>query len=207
MTIDEVIIAFDKGLRTLAAEAPSVRPSPAAGVEDRFLADDEKRLSIGLMRVNHIGEVCAQALYQGQSLTCRTPYLRLALQEAASEETEHLAWTAQRIRELGGGTSLLAPAFYIGALGLGALAGQLGDRWNLGFLAETERQVEVHLAGHLARLPVSDVKSRAIVHQMRVDEIQHAEMAVRLGAADLPRYAKMAMKLAARVMTTTVPHI
>ena len=165
--------------------------------------EDQRRHVVGLMRVNHCGEICAQALYQGQALTSRDPAVREALRSAADEETEHLAWTERRIAELGGRKSLFNPAWYVGSLTLGLLAGALGDKWSLGFLAETERQVEVHLDGHLLSLPEDDLRSRAIVDQMRLDEIQHAETAVRYGAAELPGLAKAAMKLMAKVMTGT----
>jgi ubiquinone biosynthesis monooxygenase Coq7 len=155
------------------------------------------------MRVNHCGEICAQALYQGQALTSRDPEIREALRSAASEETEHLAWTEQRIAELGGRKSVLNPLLYLGSLSLGVFAGILGDRWNLGFLAETERQVEAHLNSHLSKLPERDQKSRMIVDQMRQDEIGHADTAVRLGAAELPFMAKQAMKLSAKFMTSS----
>jgi ubiquinone biosynthesis monooxygenase Coq7 len=155
------------------------------------------------MRVNHCGEICAQALYQGQALTSRDPAVREALRGAADEETEHLAWTERRIAELGGRKSVLNPLWYAGSLTLGLVAGALGDKWNLGFLAETERQVEAHLDGHLLSLPEDDLRSRAIVDQMRQDEIQHAETAVRYGAAELPGLVKTAMKAMARVMTGT----
>ncbi len=156
---------------------------------------------VGLMRINHCGEICAQALYQGQALTSRDPAVRDALRVAADEETEHLAWTEQRIAELGGRKSLLNPLWYAGSLSLGVFAGLLGDQWNLGFLAETERQVEAHLDSHLSMLPAQDGRSRAIVYQMRLDEIQHAEMAIHHGAAELPAPAKLAMKLMSKVMT------
>jgi ubiquinone biosynthesis monooxygenase Coq7 len=155
------------------------------------------------MRVNHTGEICAQALYQGQALTARNATARAALEQAAAEETDHLAWTAQRIEELGGRASLLNPLWYAGSFALGAAAGFLGDKWNLGFLAETERQVEGHLEGHLDRLPAQDEKSRAIVNEMKVDEARHARTAVDHGAAELPEPVKLAMKLGSRVMTRT----
>jgi 3-demethoxyubiquinol 3-hydroxylase len=201
ISLDRVIVEFDRALRTVAAPARSVRPVPGADLPEVVMGEDMQRHVAGLMRVNHVGEVCAQALYQGQALTSRDPVVRDALRAAADEETEHLAWTEQRIRELGGRKSLLNPLWYCGALGLGVAAGLLGDRWNLGFLAETERQVEAHLDGHLAALPPEDVRSRAIVDQMRLDEIQHAETAVHYGAAKLPEPVRHAMKAAARVMT------
>jgi ubiquinone biosynthesis monooxygenase Coq7 len=159
------------------------------------------------MRVNHVGEICAQALYQGQALTCSAPEIRKALENAAYEETEHLAWTERRIKELGGRKSLLNPLWYLGALSLGAAAGKLGEAWSLGFLAETERQVEAHLEHHLSELPIQDIKSRMIVQQMKLDEVSHAEMAVRLGARALPSQVKTAMRLAAGAMTRTAYYI
>jgi ubiquinone biosynthesis monooxygenase Coq7 len=154
------------------------------------------------MRVNHVGEVCAQALYQGQSLTARDPEARTTLERAAHEEEDHLAWSAERIRELGGRPSVLNPLWYGGSLVLGLGAGLLGDRWNLAFLAETERQVEEHLSGHLAKLPAADRRTRAVVEAMRSDEAKHRDTAVALGAAELPAPAKAAMRLAAKLMTT-----
>jgi ubiquinone biosynthesis monooxygenase Coq7 len=204
MSIDQAIIEFDHALRTVFASARSQRPSPALGRGESAMSDDEKLHACGLMRVNHCGEICAQALYQGQALTSVDPAVRDALRGAADEETEHLAWTEQRIAELGGRKSLLNPLLYLGSLSLGLLAGHLGDRWSLGFLAETERQVEAHLDSHLVSLPEQDLRSRQIVDQMRLDEIQHAETAVHLGAAELPVAAKIAMKVAAKLMTTTV---
>jgi len=154
------------------------------------------------MRVNHSGEICAQALYQGQGLTSRDRGVSEALRSAANEETEHLAWTEQRIAELGGRKSLLNPVWYAGSLGLGVLAGLLGDKWNLGFLAETERQVEAHLDRHIASLPMADERSRAILQQMRLDEMGHADTAVKLGAAELPAIVRRSMGAASKVMTT-----
>lgn len=201
MSIDRLIIEFDLALRTVCASAHSVRPLPGRDLPERELDAQERRHVVGLMRVNHCGEVCAQALYQGQALTSRDPEVREALRSAAQEETEHLAWTEQRIAALGGRKSLLNPLWYAGSLSLGVFAGALGDRWNLGFLAETERQVEAHLDSHLRSLPEGDLRSRAIVDQMRLDEIQHAETAVRHGAAELPSFVKQAMKAMGRVMT------
>lgn len=203
MSPDRVITEFDRALRTVFAPARSVRPVPGDAQPEAGLNADQRRHVVGLMRVNHCGEICAQALYQGQALTSRDPAVREALRSAADEETEHLAWTERRIAELGGRKSLFNPAWYVGSLTLGLLAGALGDKWSLGFLAETERQVEVHLDGHLLSLPEDDSRSRAIVDQMRLDEIQHAETAVRYGAAELPGLAKAAMKLMAKVMTGT----
>jgi ubiquinone biosynthesis monooxygenase Coq7 len=200
--LDQAIIEFDKALRTVFAPARSVRPVPGEDIPDAELSDAERAHAAALMRVNHVGEVCAQALYQGQSIMSRDPAIRDTLRQASQEETEHLAWTERRIAELGGRKSLLNPLWYGGALALGMLAGRFGDRWNLGFLAETERQVEQHLETHLDTLPPDDQRSRAIVEQMKADEAEHAETAVRLGAHDLPAPAKVAMKAAARVMTT-----
>ena len=201
MSIDFLILEFDRALRTLAAPARSQRPLPGAELFEVGLNDEQRRHAAGLMRVNHCGEVCAQALYQGQSLTSRQPAVRDALRKAAAEETEHLAWTEQRIGELGGRKSLLNPLWYMGSLSLGIVAGVLGDKWNLGFLAETERQVEAHLNSHLEELPDEDGRSRAIVDQMRLDEIQHAEMAVHFGAAELPLPVRFGMRAMAKVMT------
>ncbi len=199
--MDSLIREFDKALRAVFVPARSVRPVPGATLAEASLLDDQKRLAIGLMRVNHCGEICAQALYQGQALTSADVTIRQALQTAADEETEHLAWTEGRIKELGGRTSWLNPLWYGGSLAIGILVGKLGDGWNLGFLAETERQVEAHLDGHLRRLPEADRRSWAIVEQMKTDEIEHARTAERLGAHDLPIPAKLFMKLASGTMT------
>lgn len=204
ISVDRLIGEFDRGLRTLAAPARSIRPTPGDEMPEALLDGEQRTHVAGLMRVNHCGEVCAQALYQGQALTSRDPAVRDALRGAAIEETEHLAWTERRIAELGGRTSILNPLFYLASLGMGLAAGVLGDKWNLGFLAATERQVSAHLGGHLEQLPESDLRSRAIVSQMRTDEIQHAEAAVRHGAAELPIAVQRAMKMAAKLMTTTV---
>jgi len=160
-----------------------------------------------LLRVDHVGEVCAQALYQAQALTARSSQLRAQMQDAAAQEVDHLAWTERRLNQLGDRTSLLNPLWYAGAFGLGLLAGWAGDRWSLGFVVETERQVEQHLAGHLDQLPTADASSRAIVEQMKADEAAHADAAERSGATELPLVVKRAMRLAARVMTSTAHHI
>lgn len=199
--LDDLIIGFDRGLRTLFAPARSTRPVPGENMQDAELDVAQRSLAAALMRVNHTGEVCAQALYQGQALTARDSAAREALEEAAREETEHLAWTEQRITELGGHKSLLNPLFYAGSFAIGAAAGALGDRWNLGFLAETEHQVVRHLESHLGRLPVDDRKSRAIVEQMRDDEARHATTALRHGGAELPAPVKAAMQVSSKVMT------
>ena len=204
LNLDCIIVEFDKGLRTLLSEAHSVRPYPDANVAEAPLSEAEKRHAAALMRVNHSGEICAQALYQGQALTARDPKVQQRLQHAAQEETEHLAWTSHRVHELGGHLSLLNPLWYTGSLALGAFAGLLGDKWNLGFLSETEQQVGAHLQSHLSRLPQQDEKSRAIVSQMYTDEIGHADMAVELGGVELPNPVPMLMKLNGRVMTSLV---
>lgn len=201
MSIDQAIVELDRALRAICAPARSVRPVPGADLPDAHLDTEQRRLVVGLMRVNHCGEICAQALYQGQALTSRDENVRRALRVAADEETEHLAWTEQRIAELGGRKSLLNPLWYSGSLALGVIAGACGDKWNLGFLAETERQVEAHLEGHLDALPAEDLRSKAIVEQMRVDEMRHAEMALKHGAAELPAVVKLAMKASAKLMT------
>lgn len=201
--LDRLIIAADNGLRSLFAPARSARPHPDAGVDEAELSAAERALSAALMRVNHSGEICAQALYQGQALTARNVDARAALERAAAEETDHLAWTAQRIAELGGRVSVLNPLWYAGSFALGAIAGIAGDKWSLGFLVETERQVESHLAGHLGRLPEQDAKSRAIVDVMMTDEARHAEVALDHGGAELPQPLRQAMKLGSRVMTET----
>ena len=201
--LDRLIIEFDKGLRTLFSEAHSARAYPDASIPEAGMDEAEKKNAAALMRVNHSGEICAQALYQGQALTARDPGVQQRLQHAAQEETEHLAWTARRVHELGGHLSVLNPFWYTGSLAIGAVAGLLGDKWNLGFLAETERQVGHHLQSHLDRLPQQDEKSRAIVSQMYTDEVGHADMAVSLGGAELPQPVQWAMKLNGRVMTGT----
>ena len=203
MNLDQAIIEFDRALRTVFSPASTVRPVPGDDLPEADLSEEEKNRSAALMRVNHCGEICAQALYQGQALTSGNPELATTLGRAAQEETEHLAWTEKRITELGGRKSLLNPLWYGGSFVLGAIAGRLGDAWNLGFLAETERQVEAHLTDHLGRLPKSDRRSWQVLEQMKEDEIGHAETAVTLGARELPAPFKLAMKVASRVMTRT----
>jgi 3-demethoxyubiquinol 3-hydroxylase len=200
LVIDHLIVEFDKALRTVFAPAPTARAMPGAAEPEAELSQAERAHAAALMRVNHCGEICAQALYQGQALTSGDPAIRAALEQAAWEETEHLAWTERRIAELGGRKSLLNPLWYGGALALGVLAGKFGDAWNLGFLAETERQVESHLESHKARLPPQDRRSWEILEQMRVDEAGHAQTAVRLGARELPAPVKGAMLLASKLM-------
>jgi len=199
--IDRAIIEFDRALRSIAGLQRAERPSPAAQVAEAELDDVDRAHSAALMRVDHVGEVCAQALYQGQALTARDAGTRTSLERAAREEADHLAWSAERILELGGRPSLLNPLWYAGSLALGIGAGLLGDRWSLAFLAETERQVEQHLRGHLERLARADARTRAVVETMRADEARHRETAVALGAAELPRPVKVAMRALAKVMT------
>lgn len=206
--LDQWIAAADRALRTLAATPAASRPSPAAGLsKEEPLAADEAREAVALMRVNHVGEVCAQALYDAQALAARSPELRSMFEQAAREEADHLAWTEDRIRELGGRTSVLNPLWYGGAFAIGLAAARIGDRASLGFMAETERQVEQHLQGHLERLPEGDSASRAIVAQMKDDEVRHADAATALGGAELPLPVRMAMRLAARVMTRTAHYL
>jgi len=200
--IDRFITQFDHALRTVAGPARASRPSPAARAAEAGLSPAERAHAAALMRVNHVGEVCAQALYQGQAITARDRAARGELERAAREEEDHLAWSAERIGELGGRPSLLNPLWYAGSLAMGIAAGALGDKWNLAFLAETERQVEEHLAGHLDALPEADSRTRAVVETMRADEARHRDTAIALGAAEFPQPVKRAMRLAAKVMTT-----
>ncbi|MBL8323740.1 MAG: 2-polyprenyl-3-methyl-6-methoxy-1,4-benzoquinone monooxygenase [Rubrivivax sp.] len=202
---DRLLSSIDIALRAVAADAHGARPSPAlaSGLTDEALDAEARRASGALMRVNHVGEVCAQALYQAQALTARSEGLREQMRKAAREETDHLAWTAQRLRELGDRPSLLNAFWYAGAFGIGLLAGRLGDAVSLGFVVETERQVEEHLAGHLERLPPADRRSRAVVAAMKDDERRHADEALSAGARELPAPVRGLMRLAARIMTTT----
>jgi ubiquinone biosynthesis monooxygenase Coq7 len=202
MTMPNALIPeFDKALRAVFAKAPTRRPMPGAQLPEAELSAAEKIHVAALMRVNHCGEICAQALYQGQALASRNPLVRRELEIAAWEETEHLNWTETRIAELGGRKSLLNPLWYGGSLAIGAIAGKCGDAWSLGFLAETERQVEGHLEGHKARLPAQDRKSWEVLEQMKLDEMRHAETAIGHGARELPAPVKFAMKLSSRLMT------
>jgi ubiquinone biosynthesis monooxygenase Coq7 len=202
--IDRCIGVLDGALRTLSnSGAGTGRRSPDAGLDRPALSAAESRLAAGLMRVNHSGEVCAQALYQGQALTARNSDLKASLERAAEEENDHLHWCGRRVAELGSHTSLLNPLWYAGSLALGAAAGALGDRWNLGFLGETERQVTAHLESHLARLPAADRASRAILEQMREDEQRHATQAMQSGGAELPAPVKHLMRLSSKLMTRT----
>lgn len=205
-SIDTGLQAIDSALRTLSgvAKARRARPLTQQAAE---LTLAERRLSGALMRVNHVGEVCAQGLYQAQAMTARTPALRKQMLDAAQEETDHLAWTEARLRELDARPSLLNPLWYGGAFALGLLAGRAGDAWSLGFVVETERQVEEHLAGHLTQLPEADAASRVIVAQMKADEAAHGLAAQQAGAATLPAPLRWAMRLAAKLMTTTAHRI
>lgn len=205
--MDRFLGAADSALRTLFAKPRATRPCPTVpGDETRLLAAETSEAA-ALMRVNHVGEVCAQALYTAQALATRDPQLRRHFEHAADEETDHLAWTAERLKELGHRPSLLNPLWYAGAFALGLVAGRVGDRLSLGFVVETERQVEAHLQSHLERLPASDHASRAIVAQMKVDEAAHAASALQAGAAELPAAAKALMRAAAKVMTTTAHYV
>jgi ubiquinone biosynthesis monooxygenase Coq7 len=199
---DRVVSELDKAVRTLFGEPVASRPSPAEGTTEDNLDSAARRHAAALMRVNHCGEVCAQALYQGQALATSDQTVRRALEKAAMEEGDHLAWSAERVRELGGRLSLLNPLWYAGSFALGYIAGRLGEDWNLGFLAETERQVEQHLENHLQRLALHDTRTRAVVEGMQKEEAEHRRTAERLGARELPEAARHAMRLAARVMTT-----
>ena len=202
--IDQLLVAADNTLKTLSGASHSARPSPSANsTTTDALSDHERRHAGGLMRVNHVGEVCAQALYQAQALTTRDPALKRHFETAAREETDHLAWTQQRLHELGARPSLLNPLWYAGAFGIGLVAGRIGDAMSLGFVVETERQVEQHLESHLSKLPANDTRSQAIVRQMKDDEARHAASARQAGAAELPLPVRWAMRAAAKVMTTT----
>ena len=214
---DRWICGVEAALRTVSggarADRPLPRPADAAGTVPESgavlpaLTEPERRLSGALMRVNHVGEVCAQALYQAQALSTSDPALRGRMLEAAREEIDHLAWTESRLSDLGAHRSLLNPLWYAGAFGIGLLAGRLGDRVSLGFVVETERQVEQHLASHLERLPDADAASRAIVAQMKVDEAAHADDALAAGGVELPAPVRQLMRAAARVMTSTAHHV
>lgn len=205
--MDEFIFIVDKALRVMAGVASSARPNPAARMEEGALDASKRRHSAGLMRVNHVGEVCAQALYDAQAQCTKSNAMKQQFVRAGHEEEDHLAWIAERLHELGSRPSLLNPVWYAGAYGLGALAARLGDAQSLGFVVETERQVEAHLASHLKSLPLEDGKSRAIVEQMRVDEIAHGAAAQSLGASQVPWPVQKAMRAMAKVMTATAYHL
>jgi ubiquinone biosynthesis monooxygenase Coq7 len=201
INIDTLIVEIDKAVRAVIGVAQAARPMPRAA-EDPVLSEAERRHAAALMRVNHCGEVCAQALYQGQALASSSGEIKAALARAAREEADHLAWSEQRIGELGGRASLLNPLWYAGSLAIGYVAGRFGDAWNLGFLAETENQVGQHLQGHLERLSPRDATTRAVIETMQREEFGHARTAETLGARELPQSARCAMRSLARVMTT-----
>jgi len=201
---DKLLIQFDRSLKTMLGNSTTpYRVSPAQSITDGSLSHQEKQRSARLMRVNHAGEVAAQALYQGQSLTTRNPKIRAQMQHSAQEESDHLSWCEQRLDELDAHKSFANPVWYLGSAAIGATAGLIGDKWSLGFVVETERQVEHHLASHLEKLPTNDAKSRAILIQMKTDEIKHANTAQQAGAATLPRPIKKLMHLTSRIMTKT----
>ncbi len=202
--LDALIVNLDKGVRTVFGRPPGGRrPRPGQDAPDHDAPEADRRVSIGLMRVNHAGEVAAQALYHGQAMTARDPVVRDRMGEAAAEENDHLSWCEARLEELGGHTSYLCPLWYLGSFTFGLVAGSAGDRVSLGFVAETERQVVAHLDGHMARLPRGDVRSRGIIEQMKKDESHHTTVAVDSGAVDLPVPIKRLMRMSAKVMTTT----
>jgi ubiquinone biosynthesis monooxygenase Coq7 len=205
--LDNFIVGVDKALRVVSGVTSASRRSPAARVADNALDESEKRRSAGLMRVNHVGEVCAQALYDSQGRFARDEAMRQQFVQAGREEEDHLAWTAQRLQELGSRPSLLNPLWYAGAYALGAIAARAGDARSLGFVVETERQVEAHLASHLKSLPAADEKSRVIVEQMRQDEAAHGAAAHSMGAAETPLPVRKAMQAMAKVMTTTAYYL
>jgi ubiquinone biosynthesis monooxygenase Coq7 len=201
--VDHLLVSLDQGLRTVFGRPVTTdRPYPAEVVDEADMAPEARRQAAGLMRVNHAGEVAAQGLYQGQAVTARLPQVRESMERAAAEENDHLDWCERRVHELDSHVSRLGPFWYAGSFLIGALAGAAGDRWSLGFVAETERQVVVHLDRHLDRLPLEDGRSRAIVSQMREDELEHATTAVEAGGAPLPAPVRGLMGLASRVMTT-----
>ena len=206
--MDTLLTTADRALRTLFAQHHASRANPASGLADASLSDSDKREAAALMRVNHVGEVCAQALYTAQALATKDEALRLHLQAACEEETDHLAWTEERLKQLGGRTSLLNPLWYAGAFGIGFVAAKLGgDAMSLGFVVETEHQVEAHLQSHMQRLPENDHASRAIVAQMKADEMRHAQEAQAAGAVALPALIQGLMRVAAKVMTTVAHRI
>jgi len=207
--LDQLLIAADNALRTLTGAGHAARPNPANARSDDAvsLAEQERRHAGGLMRVNHVGEICAQALYQAQALSTSDAQLRKHFEAAARDETDHLAWIEERLRELNASPSLLNPLWYAGAFGIGLIAGRVSDAVSLGFVVETERQVEHHLEGHLSELPAADARSQAIVRQMKDDEARHALNAQEAGAVELPAPVRWAMRAAAKVMTTTAYYV
>jgi 3-demethoxyubiquinol 3-hydroxylase len=203
--LDKIIGAADNALRTLlGGYQVTGRADPSANTAEAELTEQERKHAAGLMRINHCGEVCAQALYQGQAMTAKLPQVRQKMEQAAAEENDHLQWCADRLDKLDSHTSLLNPLWYASSLSIGAIAGKLGDKWSLGFVAETEHQVVKHLQEHLQKLPQSDEKSRQVISQMEEDEMHHANTAIEAGGAELPLPVKMAMKGMAKVMTKTV---
>jgi ubiquinone biosynthesis monooxygenase Coq7 len=205
--IDHLLLNLDRALRVVTGQAKAQRPTPALALQESDLSDQEKRHSAGLMRVNHVGEICAQALYDAQAQFTKTPAISQQFRHSGIEEEDHLAWSAQRISELNSRPSLLTPLWYAGAYVCGTIAARCGDAASLGFVVETEKQVAAHLASHLQKLPAEDSKSRAIVEQMRLDEIAHGAAAQALGASDLPMPVKATMRAMAKVMTTTAYYI
>ncbi len=206
-SVNRLIIAADTALRAMTGADHAARALPRATAEAGLLDPDQKRLAGALMRVNHVGEICAQALYSAQALTTANPALRAQFEKAAREETDHLVWTRQRLRELDARPSLLNPLWYAGSFAIGLLAGRAEDAVSLGFVVETERQVEQHLESHLDRLPAADTQSRAVIEQMKRDEARHGASARDAGAVNLPAPARWVMRMAARVMTTTAQRI
>ncbi len=206
--LDNLVVNVDQALRTVFGK-PQVteRPHPDADLKQSELSKEEARHVAGLMRINHAGEVCAQALYQGQALTAKLPNVREKMERAAQEENDHLAWCESRLKELGDNTSHLNPFWYAGSFAIGALAGLAGDKWSLGFVVETERQVVKHLDDHLQQLPPQDEKSRAVLEQMKEDEGRHATLALQAGGAELPTPVKKLMQTMSKIMTRTTYHI
>ncbi|UHD14449.1 2-polyprenyl-3-methyl-6-methoxy-1,4-benzoquinone monooxygenase [Thiocapsa bogorovii] len=203
--IDQVLINADHALRTLFGRPQTTeRPNPAEDIPEADLTDEQRRHVARLMRINHTGEVCAQALYQGQALTAKLPDTRKRLERSAKEENDHLAWCAARLEDLGDRKSLLNPLWYAGSFAMGAAAGLAGDKWSLGFVVETERQVEDHLDEHLEQIPIDDEKTRTILEQMKADEVHHAQIAHAAGGAELPAPIRSTMRLTSKVMTGTV---
>lgn len=201
--VDQLIIGLDKGVRGVQQHSPEGnRPNPAADIDEQSMSRKQRQLARRLMRINHAGEVSAQALYQGQAMTAEDPAIKQSMQQSAQEEIDHLNWCEQRISELGGHTSFLGPVWYLGSLAIGAGAGACGDKWSLGFIAETEHQVVAHLNGHLDRLPREDGRSRAILEQMVEDESHHATVALESGGVELPTGVKKMMQYQAKVMTS-----
>lgn len=206
--VDRLILNLDQTLRTLFGRPQTTeRANPAQGLDETELDDRQRDHIARLMRINHTGEVCAQALYQGQALTARDPEVRRSMERSAAEENDHLQWCEQRVQELGGRLSVLNPLWYAGSFLIGAAAGLAGDKWSLGFVSETERQVEGHLDSHLEQVPADDAKTRAILQLMKEDEVRHGETAMRVGGVELPEPIRLAMRLTSRIMTRAVYHL